>query len=190
MNSKKLFTSLKNSRLLTALLFCFCILAFYGCNKNDDLEEEARLREEAYDRQLAADTVIIKNYIATNNITNAKRAPSNSGLYYAVQTPGTGIKAIVGKEVVTHYTLRNLEGDTLDTSHNPRPGKTVAEPLIFRLGYSNLIFGYQESVSLMQVGEKTTFFLPSGLAYGTVAQEKIPANSVLIFDIELLQVKE
>ncbi len=194
MNLKNTFTSFANSRLLIAIFSLLSLASFYGCNDNDDdLEEETRRREEVYNRQLAADTVIIKEYIATHSITNAQRSPYKSGMFYAVQTPGTGDSALIGKTVVTHYVLRNLQGDTLDTSRKPRAGQTVIQPYPFILGdfrsQNSPIVGYQEGVSLMKVGEKTTFFLPSGLAYADNEKPNIPANSVLIFDIELLQIR-
>ncbi len=189
MNLKNIFTTVTGNRLFTAIFFFLGLTAFYGCNNNDELEDEARRREEAYKKQLAVDTVTIKNYIASNNIANVQRSPYKSGLFYAVQKPGTGDSATLGKTVVTHYILTNLQGDTLDTSRKPRTGQTTIQPLTFQLGRANILSGYQEGVSLMRVGERTLFFLPSGLAYGDQAQDKIPANSVLIFDIELLEVR-
>lgn len=53
-----------------------------------------------------------------------------------------------------------------------------------------VIAGLTEALKLMPVGSKWEIFIPSGLAYGAVAQEKIPANSVLIFKLELLCCKE
>ncbi|PSR56546.1 hypothetical protein AHMF7605_25150 [Adhaeribacter arboris] len=189
MNLKTILTTVTGNRLLTAIFFFLSLTTFYGCNDNDELEDEARRREEAYNKQLALDTVKIKEYFTTKGITIFKRSPYKSGLFYVTQTPGTGDSPTVGKTVVTDYILTNLQGDTLDTSREPRPGKTVAEPLTFQLGRANILSGYQEGVSLMRVGERTLFYLPSGLAYGDQAQEKIPANSVLIFDIELREVK-
>ncbi len=189
MNLKTILTTVTNNRLLTAIFFFLSLTAFYGCNNNDELEEEARRREEAYKKQLAMDTVTIKNYIASKNIPNVQRSPYKSGLFYSVVTPGTGDSAALGRTVVTHYILTNLQGDTLDTSREPRNGQTTIQPLTFQLGRANILSGFQEGVSLMRVGERSLFFLPSGLAYGDQPQDKIPANSVLIFDIELLEVK-
>lgn len=189
MKLTNLLTLFTNNRLFVVMFSILSLTAFYGCNDNDEQEDEIRRQEEAYNRQLAADTLIIKDYIATHNIPNVMRSPYKSGLFYTVQTPGTGDSATLGKTVVTHYTLTNLKGDTLDTSRKPRTGQSTIQPLTFILGRSNIIPGFQEGVLLMRVGQRSTFFLPSGLAYGTQVQDKIPANSVLIFDIELLEVK-
>ena len=198
MNLKNLFTLFTNNRLLTVIFFFLSVTAFYGCNKNNELEDEARRQEEAYNRQLGIDTVLIKNYIATNNITNAQRSRFKSGIFYSVQTPGTGDSAAIGKTVVTHYILRDLQGKEIDTSRNPRTnpstGQTVIQPYSFLLGdlraSNSPIVGYHESVLLMRVGERATFFLPSGVAYGERGSgTSIPPNTNLIFDIELLQVR-
>jgi FKBP-type peptidyl-prolyl cis-trans isomerase len=191
MNLKNTFTTITSNRLLTAVFFFLSITAFYSCNdKNNELEDEARRQEEAYNRQLAIDTVLIKDYITANNIANVKRAPYKGGLLYAVQTPGTGDSAVIGRTVVTHYILRNFKGDTLDTSRKVRTGQTTIQPLSFQLGNSNIITGFQQGVSLMRVGERSLFFLPSGIAYGAQGSgTTIPPNTNLIFDIELLQVK-
>lgn len=190
MRSKTSLAFSQSRFLLLILLGGLSIFTFYGCDKNDP-EEDARRRQEAYNRQLAIDTVLIKEYIVANNITNAQRSPYKSGLFYAVQTPGTGDSAALDRTMVTHYTLRNLQGKVLDTSLNPRQGKTTIDPYVFVLGSpGGGIAGYQEGVSLMRVGEKATFFVPSGLAYGAENRSPdLPANTVLIFDIELLEIR-
>lgn len=189
MNPKNTITTFFSNRLLTAIFFFLSVSAFYGCDKNNELEDEARRQEEAYNRQIGIDTVLIQNYITSNNIPNVQRTPYK-GLYYAVQTPGTGDSAVVNKTVVTHYTLTNFKGDTLDTSRKIRTGQTAIQPLTFVLGPSNIITGFQQGVSLMRVGERSRFYLSSVLAYGEQGSgTAIPPNTNLIFDIELLQVK-
>lgn len=189
MNLKNTFTTFTSNRLLTVIFFFLSVTAFYGCNDNNELEEEARRQEEAYKRQLGIDTVLIQNHVVSNNIPNVQRTRF-PGLYYAVQTPGTGDSARVGKTVVVHYTLTNFKGDILDTSRKVRDGQTTIQPLTFLLGQSNIITGFQQGVSLMRVGESSKFFLSSVLAYGEQGSgTSIPPNTNLIFDIELLQVK-
>ncbi|QNF32944.1 FKBP-type peptidyl-prolyl cis-trans isomerase [Adhaeribacter swui] len=189
MNLKNTITSITRNRLLTAIFFFLSVTVFYSCNDNSELEDEARRQEEAYKRQLGIDTVLIQNHILTNNIANVRRTPYK-GLYAAVQTPGTGDSARIGRTVVTHYVLTNFKGDTLDTSRKVRTGQTAIQPLTFVLGQSNIITGFQQGVSLMRVGERTKFYLSSVLAYGEQGSgTSIPPNTNLIFDIELLQVK-
>jgi FKBP-type peptidyl-prolyl cis-trans isomerase len=172
----------RGSILIAGLLLAFFSFFLSGCFKKDsNLDDLAKQQEEAYFKQLAADTLVIKKYIADNNITNVKR--TNSGLFYVENTVGSGVQAKSGNAVKTDYRLTNLNGDILDTSY----GKA---PLQFQLGSKGIIFGFQEGVSLMKVGGKSKFFLPSGLAYGTEGSPpKIGPNTVLIFDIELLEAR-
>ena len=168
---------------LTGLLLAISSILFSGCLKEDDnLDDLAKEQEEAYFRQLATDTMAIKQYLATNNITDAKSL--KSGLFYVEQTVGTGVQAKVGNIVTTNYRLKDMAGNELDTSY----GKT---PYQFQLGtQGSPIFGYQQAVTLLKVGGKSTFYLPSGLAYGTTGSPpKIGPNTILIFEIELLEAK-
>ncbi|KAA5539511.1 FKBP-type peptidyl-prolyl cis-trans isomerase [Adhaeribacter rhizoryzae] len=165
---------------LTGLLLAFSSFFLSSCLKDDsNLDELSKEQEEAYYRQLATDTLAIKQHLATNNITTAKRMPS--GLFYVEQTVGTGVQAKVGNIVSTNYRLTDLTGKQLDTSY----GKS---PYQFQLGTpGSPIFGYQQAVSLLKVGGKSTFYLPSGLAYGTTGSPPgIAPNTILIFEIELL----
>jgi FKBP-type peptidyl-prolyl cis-trans isomerase len=167
---------------LTGLLLAISSFLFTGCMDDDsnvdDLNKEA---EEAYFKQLAADTLTIKQYLADHNITNAKRTAS--GLFYVEQTVGTGVQAKAGNIVKTHYKLFNLAGDVLDTSY----GK---DPFQFQLFASRSpILGYQIGTSLLKVGGKSTFYLPSGFAYGPDGTNGIAPNTILIFDIELLEAR-
>lgn len=170
-----------SSILILGLLLSLSAAFFSGCNQDDsNVDELMRLQEEAFKKQLGEDTVAIKKYLADNTITNAKS--TKTGLFYVVQDPGVGVKPQQGQYPSVHYTLKNLAGEVLDTS----VGK---QPLKFQLGGRGIIFGFQEGVSLMQVGGKSRFFLPSGLAYGPDGSgPKIGPNTILIFDIELLQV--
>jgi FKBP-type peptidyl-prolyl cis-trans isomerase FkpA len=170
---------------LTGLLLAISSILFSSCLKDDsNLDELNNEAQEAAIKQLAADTLVIKKYLADHNITNAKR--TSAGIFYVEQTVGSGVQAQSGNVVKTDYKLVNLAGKVLDTSY----GKT---PYQFQLGsqaYGSPILGYQIGTSLLKVGGKSTFYLPSGLAYGVGGSPPdIVPNMVLIFEIELLEVR-
>jgi FKBP-type peptidyl-prolyl cis-trans isomerase FkpA len=103
---------------------------------------------------------------------------------------GTGREAIVGSNVSVHYTgwlyrplAKNQHGRQFDSSR-PR-----GEPLEFQLGAGRVIKGWEQGVTGMKVGGKRTLIIPPELAYGARSMPGIPANSALIFDVELLDVK-
>ena len=63
-------------------------------------------------------------------------------------------------------------------------------PLNFPLGQGRVIRGWDEGIALLKKGTKAKFILPSAIAYGKSGSGKIPANSILQFDVELLDFKK
>jgi FKBP-type peptidyl-prolyl cis-trans isomerase FkpA len=135
-------------------------------------------KSPAYDaeKQLKVDEELIKTFISTNNISAQRH---ETGLYYQIITPGTGnITYSAGTKVTANYTLRLLNGTLIEQS---------SAPAQFLLG--NVITGWQIGVPLIQKGGKIRLLIPSPYAYQNQAQGGIPANSVLDFDIELVDVQ-
>ena len=109
---------------------------------------------------------------------------TSSGLEYTITKKGNGKKPKTGDKVVVHYTGK-LTNDTVFDSSVRRN-----QPFTFQLGVGQVIKGWDEGIALLQVGDKATFKIPSTLGYGSSANGKIPANAILIFDVELLDVIE
>lgn len=130
----------------------------------------------------AADDSLIQDYLKKNQITNAQKTAD--GLYIVVTSQGTGAKPTNGQTVTVNYTGKLLNGKVFDSSLNP--GRT---PFQFPLGKGNVIQGWDEGIGMINVGSKATLLIPSKLGYGEQGQGSIPANSVLIFDVELLNAK-
>ncbi len=107
-----------------------------------------------------------------------------SGLKYVDEKVGTGDEAVAGDVVQVHYTGRLKDGTKFDSSfdHN--------EPFVFKLGAGTVIKGWDEGVAGMRVGGKRKLIIPPNLAYGDQKQGKIPPNSELTFEIELLRVRK
>ena len=106
-----------------------------------------------------------------------------SGLKYVDEIVGTGETPKIGQAVTVNYigTLEN--GTKFDSSLDK------GQPFTFRLGRDPMIKGWDEGISTMKVGGKRRLIIPSKLGYGAQARPNIPANSTLLFDIELLSVK-
>ncbi|MDO2948130.1 FKBP-type peptidyl-prolyl cis-trans isomerase [Aeromonas simiae] len=116
---------------------------------------------------------------------NAKKEgvkSTESGLQYQVEKMGEGAKPKATDIVKVHYTGTLLDGTKFDSSVDR------GEPATFPL--NQVIPGWTEGVQLMPVGSKFKFFLPSKLAYGEHGAGSIPANSVLVFDVELLSIEK
>lgn len=117
-------------------------------------------------------------------VKKPKTMKTASGLEYTITSKGNGKKPQNGDKVKVHYTGK-LTNDTVFDSSVKR-----GQPFEFKLGAGQVIKGWDEAFLLLQVGDKATIKLPPDIAYGANAQGSIPANSTLIFDIELLDVTE
>ncbi len=108
---------------------------------------------------------------------------TDSGLRYQIIQKGSGKKALAGRKVSVHYEGSLLSGRVFDSSYKRN------EPIDFQLGVGQVIQGWDEGISLLQVGDKARFVIPSDLAYGSAgAGGVIPPNATLIFDVELMGV--
>ena len=109
---------------------------------------------------------------------------TSSGLAYKIIKKGTGAKAEAGKTVSVHYTGKLSNGTKFDSSYDRN------QPIEFELGRGRVIKGWDEGISLLNVGSKATFIIPPDLAYGARgAGGVIPPNATLIFDVELVEIK-
>lgn len=96
---------------------------------------------------------------------------------------GTGAQAQAGNTVSVHYTGTLLNGTVFDSSYNR------GTPFSFTLGQNSVIQGWEQGILGMKVRGKRKLVIPSDLAYGPIARGPIPANSTLVFEVELLDVK-
>lgn len=136
--------------------------------------------------QKETDDKLLQEYFKINKITPTKTA---SGLYYSIKTKGAGKTPATGNLVNMNYTGMLMNGEKFDS--NVDPAFNHVQPFEFPLGQGRVIKGWDEGIALLPKGTKATLYIPSGLAYGAnAAGPKIPANSVLIFDVEVVDVKE
>jgi len=110
---------------------------------------------------------------------------TSSGIHYIIQSQGTGGKPAPGRNVRVSYTGRLLSGTVFDRS-DLRGG-----PLEFQVGTGRVIPGLDETVLDMRLGEKRLVIIPPELAYKDqeVGNGIIPANSFLVFEMELVSIR-
>lgn len=107
-----------------------------------------------------------------------------SGLRYQIIQKGNGARAAKGKNVSVHYKGALANGQVFDSSY------TRKKPIDFPLGKGHVIEGWDEGIALLQVGDKARFVIPPHLGYGSRgAGGVIPPNAILVFDVELVDVK-
>lgn len=138
---------------------------------------QAKMLEDAAEL-IKKDGEVIDAYLAENNIT---AQTTESGLRYVITEEGEGENASAGNQVSVHYHGTLLDGTKFDSSYDR------GQPFQFPLGQGRVIMGWDEGIALLNKGAKATLYIPSTLAYGERAMGSIPANSILKFDVELIE---
>ncbi|MDR1811613.1 MAG: FKBP-type peptidyl-prolyl cis-trans isomerase [Candidatus Fibromonas sp.] len=131
----------------------------------------------------AAENLVSQNAFLEKNKSEVGIVATESGLQYIVITQGSGETAKDGDTVSVHYTGSLLDGTEFDSSIKRD------SPLSIVLGDGQLIKGWVEILRLMKKGDKVKAWIPSSLGYGEQGNHVISGNSLLIFEIELLDIK-
>jgi FKBP-type peptidyl-prolyl cis-trans isomerase FkpA len=147
---------MKFNTLFTVALFIVAVISVSSCNKEDQRE---------IDQQLIEDFIIEHNLDADS---------TSSGLYYVIDEPGSSEHPTINDSVNVNYVGFLLNGEAFDQ------GFDVTFPL------AKVVPGWQEGFPLFGKGGKGLLILPSHLGYGDRVIGGIPANSVLVFEIHLL----
>ena len=105
-----------------------------------------------------------------------------SGLQVRDDSLGSGQEAKAGDHVAVHYTGTLTDGKKFDSSRDR------GQPFQFGLGAGQVIRGWDEGVAGMKVGGKRRLVIPPALGYGSRNVGPIPANSTLVFDVELMNI--
>lgn len=120
------------------------------------------------------DDVLIQEYLTEKGLT-AQKTPE--GLYYIIEEEGNGEFPVLSDDVTVDYTGYLLDGSIFDSTN----GSAATFPL------SGVILGWQIGIPKFSKGGKGKLLIPSNLAYGDSSPGAgIPANSVLIFDVHLI----
>lgn len=108
---------------------------------------------------------------------------NTNGIMITDTVQGSGAEAVAGKTVTVNYVGSLENGQVFDASANH------GQPFSFTLGVGQVISGWDEGIVGMKVGGKRHLVIPADKAYGAQAVGSIPANSTLVFDVELLSVQ-
>ncbi|SMD33778.1 FKBP-type peptidyl-prolyl cis-trans isomerase [Reichenbachiella faecimaris] len=147
--------------------------------REEQAAAQAKMLEDAADL-IKQDGETIDAYLAEQNITPQV---TETGLRYVITQEGEGANATDGNQVSVHYNGTLLDGTKFDSSYDR------GQPFSFTLGQGRVIMGWDEGIALLNKGAKATLYIPSTLAYGETETGKIPANSILKFDVELVDFK-
>ena len=156
---------LKNLMLIISIVII-------GCNKNEE--------DKLSNTDINQNDENNKKEVAMTN----KEITTESGLKYIDIALGDGAMPETGDKVVVHYTGTLEDGTKFDSSRDRN------RPFEFPLGMGRVIKGWDEGLASMRIGGKRQLIIPANLGYGDRATGKIPANSTLIFDVELIDIKK
>ncbi|MEJ7913617.1 MAG: FKBP-type peptidyl-prolyl cis-trans isomerase [Chitinophagaceae bacterium] len=160
---------MRTSFLYTAIL----LLLVSGCAKKESIDPCS------YDPcgvvAPASEIQSVQSYLSSNSLTAIQHC---SGAFYIIDVPGAGSSPTICSYINTKYTGRLTDATVFDQG-------TFQQPL--QLGA--LIRGWANTLPLIKTGGKMRLFLPPSLGYGNRPAGSIPANSILIFDIELTTVQ-
>jgi FKBP-type peptidyl-prolyl cis-trans isomerase len=154
-------------KLVYTVIFCVLFITSCSSDKTNSVSSEPI----DYTAQNEAEIVA---YIAENELTATK---SDSGLYYVIDEQGTGEKPTGASNVTVAYKGYFLDGTVFDEN---------AEGYNTDLTY--VIKGWSEGLTYFNEGGSGILLIPAHLGYGSYDYSTIPGGSVLIFDIELLEV--
>jgi len=139
------------------------------------------MRNSNNEKAAVENNAIGKDFLTKNKVVEGI-VETASGLQYQVLQQGEGTEhPTASTKVKVHYHGSLLDGTVFDSSVDR------GEPISF--GLNQVISGWTEGVQLMVVGDKFKFFIPSELGYGNRAAGKIAAGSLLIFEVELLEIQ-
>ena len=152
---------------MKSLFFTFFIFLLISCN-SDDADDFPKDYKAENDAEILA-------YIAANDLD---ATGTGSGLYYVIDTPGTGTQPTTTDNVTVAYKGYFSDGTVFDQSN--------ANGISFSL--QQVIAGWTEGITYFKEGGSGILLIPSSLGYGNKGRSSIPGGAVLIFDIALISV--
>ncbi len=162
------------------MILTLCALPLTGCfggGQEEGVVEEKSAGSQAIDRLLAGEGA------GKELVTRA------SGLQYVDLATGRGDSPGEGRTCATHATLWLLDGSKIWSSRDPGPGGLV-QPFEFKLGAGEVIPGWEEGVADMRVGGRRRLAVPPELGYGEAGRPPVPPSATLIFEVELLEIRD
>lgn len=170
MNMRQAFTVI--GIFILSILLGSCLSVDPPCTR----AISSRLLDVLDKARLQSDMDVIDQYLTANNQTGVK---DPSGIRYTILQQGTGESPCLESVISASYTGRLLStGKVFDSSVTP-----IDFPL------TNVIIGWQLAFLKFKVGTRAVIYIPSQLAYGSNPRTNIPANSILVFEVNFTAVK-
>ena len=166
-------------------IFLPVLISFlFGMCKSPEPAANNTKPEEIVENAVEYPAVNAEAEIDTSAVVDWSLQKTSSGLEYQIIQPGYGRQPKNGDIVTVHYVGTLQDGSIFDSS------RERGEPISFTLGKGQVIKGWDEGIALLKEGTQARFIIPPNLAYGDKQVGNIPPNSYLVFDVELISVKE
>ncbi|WBL42684.1 FKBP-type peptidyl-prolyl cis-trans isomerase [Algoriphagus halophytocola] len=174
--------------------FLILVVAFSSCEPNNPFDTGPPYDFEG---NLAKDSLLIVDYLDTAQVDSLYRIHDPSGVVIIVQEEGAGSRPVNGNVVYADYTGSLMsDGTVFDTSvesvamaNDLHVEGDEYRPIRFLLGGGTVISGWSVSFRRLRPGSKARLVIPSPYGYQNVDRDRIPANSVLIFDVDFLGIE-
>ncbi len=165
------------TKLRNIFIGVFFLVLFTGCMKSSDPIDNC-----SYDtcevKAPAAEITSVQNYLTANSITATQHC---SGVFYRIETQGTGASPDICSYITVNYEGSLTNGTVFDSN------TSTAAPASFYL--YQLIDGWKNTLPMLKEGGRIYLYIPPSLGYGPTATASIPANSILIFRLDLINVQ-
>jgi FKBP-type peptidyl-prolyl cis-trans isomerase len=161
-------------KIVLPLFLLFVLFSGVSCLKNSTA---------CAPKSPASELAQIQAYCATNGITPTIHP---SGLVYQIIDPGSGATATMNSKIVITYTGKLVNGSVFD--QRTTPNNTAATGTESPWAMNRLIEGWQVGIPLIQKGGRILLVVPSSMGYSCSGYGMIPGNSILFFDITLVDV--
>lgn len=160
--------------MLRSILFALSLVVLLsGCLK--EAENSCEYNECGY-KAPQAEIQAVQDYLTANNLTATQHC---SGIFYRVENPGTGAQPNACSYVTVNYKGMFTNGSVFDQSRNG--------PVSFSL--TEVIQGWTNGIPQVKSGGRIVLYIPPSLGYGSQNYGSIPGNSILIFEVDLLNVQ-
>lgn len=172
----------KFKTLICLLTFLFVL---FSCTqpteKKTNLDEYDEPLQKINRYLVKEDSERIENYVARKEWD---MKISNTGYWYEIYEHGNGVQAEIDKIATINYKVELLDGTVCYSSDSLGSKR-------FKIGKGGVESGLEQGIVLMKVGDKARFIIPPYLGHGLLGDEyKIPPRSVIVYDVELLQISD
>jgi FKBP-type peptidyl-prolyl cis-trans isomerase FkpA len=160
--------------MLRSILFALSLVVLLsGCLKES--ENRCEYDECGY-KAPQAEIQAVQDYLTANNLTATQHC---SGLFYRIENAGTGTRPNACSYVTVNYKGMFTNGSVFDQSTNGPIG----------LYLTQVIQGWTNGIPQVKAGGRVVLYIPPSLGYGSQDYRGIPGNSILVFEVDLLNVQ-